>query len=168
MELIKEKIKRLYFEYAKLCSYTLTILVLVFFGLNSGEAQAAVPGAATLVSPSGKITAITPAYTWNAESNSTWYYLWIDDVTGNKITQWHTADQAGCAGGTGQCTVTPNIELAEGNGTWWILTWNDSGYGPWSTGMDFTYEPPLPVDNGCLVIGDSIGEAMHTNGNRTA
>ena len=155
--------KRLYFKYAKLCLYILTILGLVFFCLNSGEAQDAVPGAATLVSPSGTITDITPAYTWNAESNSTWYYLWVDDSTGNRITQWYTADQAGCAGGTGQCSVTPNIELAEGNGTWWIQTWNDSGYGPWSTGIDFVFEPTLPVDNGCLVIGDSIGEATHTN-----
>jgi hypothetical protein len=29
--------------------------------------------------------------------------------------------------------------------------------------MDFVFEPALPVDNGCLVIGDSIGEATHAN-----
>jgi hypothetical protein len=254
--------KRLYFKYAKLCLYILTILDLVFFCLNSGEAQDAMPGATTLVSPSGTITDITPAYTWNAESNSTWYYLWVNDSTGNRITQWYTADQAGCAGGTGQCSVTPSIELAEGNGTWWIQTWNyngygpwsdaknfslecaqlgmpvlDSpsgiirastptytwqaeegatwyflwvngpsgniiqqwyetldvcsgdtciakpeislaegnhtwwvqawsdcdGYGPWSAGMDLVLDPLLPTDNGCLIIGDSIGEATHTN-----
>jgi len=39
------------------------------------------------------ITDITPAYTWNAESNSTWYYLWVDDGTGNRITQWYTAEE---------------------------------------------------------------------------
>jgi hypothetical protein len=155
--------KRLYFKYSKLSPYTLTILVFVFFGLNSGEAQAAVPGAATLVSPSGMITDITPAYTWNAESNSTWYYLLVYDVTGRKITQWYTAEQAGCAGGTGLCSIIPNIEITEGDGIWWIQTWNDSGYGPWSTAMDFVFAPPLPEDNGCLVIGDSIGEATHTN-----
>ncbi|MGD9363538.1 MAG: hypothetical protein PVH85_32040, partial [Desulfobacterales bacterium] len=155
--------KRLYIKYARLRLFILTILGLVFFSLNSGEAQDAVPGPATLVSPAGTITDITPEYTWSAESNSARYYLWVDDSTGSKITQSYTADQAGCTGGTGQCSVTPSIELAEGNGTWWIQTWNNSGYGPWSVGMDFVLDPLLPEDNGCLIIGDSIGEATHTN-----
>ena len=40
-----------------------------------------IPGAATLVAPTGTITDSTPAYSWNSVSGSTWYYLWVDDST---------------------------------------------------------------------------------------
>jgi hypothetical protein len=103
--------KRLYFKYAKLCLYILTILGLVFICLNNGEAQDAVPEAATLVSPSNTITDITPAYTWIAESNSTWYYLWVDDSIGNRIAQWYTADQSGCAGEPANAPLHPTLNL---------------------------------------------------------
>ena len=96
------------------------------------------PPAATLVSPTGAITDNTPSYTWNAVSNSSWYYLWVNDSTGNKIKKWYTANEAGCSTGTGTCSITPNTSLANGKGTWWIQTWNSKGYGPWSNGMDFT------------------------------
>ena len=75
-----------------------------------------VPGAATLVSPSGTITTTTPTYTWNAVSNSTWYQLWVNDSTGNKIKDWYTASETGCGSGTGTCSVTPSKALANGSG----------------------------------------------------
>lgn len=99
------------------------------------------PPSATLISPNGTITDTTPTYTWNAVANSTWYYLWVNDSTGNVIRKWYTADQAGCASGTGTCSVTPATTLASGNGTWWIQTWNSAGYGPWSAGMNFNIAP---------------------------
>ena len=96
------------------------------------------PGTATLVSPSGAITTGTPTYTWNAVAGSTWYYLWVDDSTATaKITQWYRASDAGCAAGTGTCSVTPSVALASGAARWWIQTWNSAGYGPWSRGTDF-------------------------------
>jgi len=73
-----------------------------------------VPVAATLVSPSGTITTNTPTYVWNAVSNSTWYCLWGDDSTGNKIQKWYTASEVGCASGTGTCLVKPSTALASG------------------------------------------------------
>ena len=76
-------------------------------------------------------------YTWNAVSNAAWYYLWVNDSTGAKVTTWYAAAQAGCATGTGTCSVTPSVTLASGAAQWWIQTWNDNGYGPWSTGMAF-------------------------------
>jgi len=102
------------------------------------------PVAATLVSPSGSITNTTPAYTWNAVLDSaqgdaaTWYYLWVDGPSGNVIKQWYQAS-AVCSGAT--CSVTPIVALGSGNHTWWIQTWNATGYGPWSSGMDFTFSP---------------------------
>ena len=98
-----------------------------------------IPGKATLVSPSGTIATNTPTYTWNAVPLATWYYLWVNDSANasGKITQWYTATQAGCAAGTGTCSVTSTTTLANGAAQWWIQTWNDSGYGPWSDGMPF-------------------------------
>ena len=46
-----------------------------------------VPGKATLIAPSGNIKTTTPAYTWNADPDSTWYYLWVDDSKGTRILQ---------------------------------------------------------------------------------
>ena len=99
------------------------------------------PAAATLISPSGTITDNTPTYIWNAVLGSTWYYLWVNDSTGNKIKQWYTASQAGCGAGTGTCSVTPSASLANGSGQWWIQTWNTASYGPWSSGMSFNVSP---------------------------
>jgi hypothetical protein len=96
------------------------------------------PGPAILISPSGSITDNTPTYTWNAVSTATWYLLWVNDSTGNKIQQWYTASAVGCASGAGTCTVRPSTMLASGSGTWWVLAWNTAGYGPWSRGMSFT------------------------------
>nr|CAA6809457.1 MAG: Unknown protein [uncultured Thiotrichaceae bacterium] len=104
------------------------------FTVGSGGA----PVAATLTSPSGNISDTTPTYTWNAVADSTWYYLWVNDSTGNKIKTWYTAAQAGCSSGSGTCTVTPSTMLAQGAGQGWIQTWNNSGYGPWSSASNFT------------------------------
>ena len=109
------------------------------------------PSEATLMSPSGTIIATTPTYTWNAVSSSTWYYLWVNDSVGTKIQTWYTAAQAGCASGTGTCSVTPAIELALGGAQWWIQTWNSYGYGPWSSGMSFTVLTPGPPPAATLV-----------------
>jgi hypothetical protein len=99
------------------------------------------PGAATLVSPNGSIGTPTPAYTWNNLNTSTWYYLWISRVNGDGSlttihTKWYTSAEA-CSGAT--CTITPmGVTLTSGNYRWWIQTWSEGGYGPWSTGMDFS------------------------------
>jgi hypothetical protein len=100
------------------------------------------PEKTTLISPSGKITDNTPTYTWNAVANSTWYYLWVNDRKGNQIEKWYTADEANCGNGTGRCSVTDTTELADGSCKWWIQTWNEFGYGPWSDAMAFTVDTP--------------------------
>ena len=97
------------------------------------------PGKATLNSPSGTIASASPTYTWNAVANSSWYQLWVNDNIGSpRIQRWFTAAQAGCPSGAGTCFVTPATALAGGSYQWWIQTWNDSGYGPWSDAMGFT------------------------------
>jgi hypothetical protein len=100
------------------------------------------PDAATLVSPSGTIGTPTPEYIWNAVSGATWYRLWVNDSTGNKIQKWYQAADVGCATGVGNCSVTPTTVLAAGAASWWIQTYNDAGFGPWSSGMPFVVSPP--------------------------
>ncbi len=100
------------------------------------------PSKATLLSPTGSISTSNPTYTWSAVSSATWYLLWVNDSgTQAKINQWYKAADAGCGSGTGTCAVTPSVSLASGNGQWWIQTWNESGYGPWSDGMVFSVQP---------------------------
>ncbi len=105
------------------------------------------PPAAILVSPTGSISDNTPTYTWNAVSNSSWYYLWVNDSSGNKIKKWYTASQAGCASGSGTCSITPNTTLANGTGKWWIQTWNSSGYGAWSVAKNFNINSTTTTSN---------------------
>ena len=102
------------------------------------------PGAATLVSPSGVTANTTPAYTWSNVNAATWYYLWVskvnDDGTLTTVhSQWYDA-AAVCSGAT--CSITPvGVTLSGGNYQWWIQTWNDGGYGPWTSPTNFTVSP---------------------------
>jgi hypothetical protein len=112
----------------------------------SFNVQGGVPGKATLMSPSGAIATKTPTYTWNAVGSATWYQLWVNDTAASpKIAIWYTAAQAGCASGIGNCAVTPGTLLAAGGAQWWIQTWNDYGYGPWSDAMNITV-PSEPME----------------------
>jgi hypothetical protein len=116
----------------------------------TGQNFTAPLAAATLVSPWGSIGSNVPTYTWNAVFNSTWYCLWVDDHTGNRISQWYTAAQAGCSSGIGTCSVTPQTALATGTGKWWVQTWDANGSGPWSDVMIFNV--PAPVMPGKITL----------------
>ncbi len=98
----------------------------------------AVPAAATLIAPSGTISG-SPTYSWNAVAAATQYYVYLSNGTG----AWHTAAAAGCGAGTGTCSVAGSA-LPSGSYTWFVLTWNPTGAGPWSTGMNFTVTPSGP------------------------
>ncbi len=102
-------------------------------------AAANMPGKATLIFPSGAIADPTPAYRWSAVPSASWYYLWVSDSSNRqKIAIWYTADQGGCASGSGECSVEPSGMLAPGIYRWWIQTWNNAGYGPWSEALTFS------------------------------
>jgi len=98
---------------------------------------------ATLVAPSGTINTATPTYTWNAVSAATWYQLWVTDSTSTnihdtKIREWYQATDVGCGNGMGLCSVRPVTALASGAGQWWIQTWINNDFGPWSSASNFT------------------------------
>ncbi|MEA3411389.1 MAG: hypothetical protein U9R74_07600 [Pseudomonadota bacterium] len=105
-------------------------------GTDGGEGGQ--PGKVALISPQGGIADDTPTYTWGADPNATEYKLRVDDASGNKrIMTWYTAGEAGCADGTGTCSLTPSYPLAGGAGSWRIKTRNDTEIGVWSDPMEF-------------------------------
>jgi len=114
---------------------------------------AALPDKATLISPTGSIAATTPTYIWNAVSNATWYYLWVNDASNSsgKIRTWYKAEEVGCASGSATCRVTPTTSLSSGACNWWIQTWNDAGYGSWSDAMAFTVGGAGPPGKAMLI-----------------
>ena len=93
------------------------------------------PTAPVLVSPSGVGIPEAPTYTWQAASDATDYYLWVNNSSGQPdIQTWLPAGTV-CAGP--QCSVTPSTTLARGFHTWWVQARNASGDGAWSAGMSF-------------------------------
>jgi hypothetical protein len=102
------------------------------------------PGKATLVSPiTGTAPSSRPTYRWNSVPYATHYYLQVSGPSG-LTRQWYTSAQANCANGAKQCYITPSNTLKVGRYTWWIMTWNPSGYGPWSNPATFN-APGLPA-----------------------
>ncbi|MBF0447599.1 MAG: cadherin domain-containing protein [Magnetococcales bacterium] len=78
----------------------------------------------SLTSPSGETSESNPTYTWTAKSDVTHYRLRISDSNSSReyLSKWYTVAEAGCSSGTGNCSVTPNIELGYGNFTWEITS----------------------------------------------
>ena len=113
-------------------------------GGNGTEPEPSVPGLATLLSPSGTIDETTPTFTWNAVEGATMYLLYVEGSSGTVIEQWYDADTI-TTGDT--CSVTPDVQLQEGNYFWEIQTRNDVGYGNWSSALQFSVaatEPSVP------------------------
>ncbi|WP_045212887.1 fibronectin type III domain-containing protein [Desulfonatronovibrio magnus] len=111
-----------------------TMGILKDMGWNTGKDQK--PGKATQISPSGTISTSQPTYAWRTVSDATYYHLWANDSTGNRINRWYTSEDANCTAG-GNCSLKPSVTLASGSGSWWVRTYNDAGFGPWSNGLDF-------------------------------
>lgn len=110
-----------------------------------------------LTSPSGTISDITPTYIWQGVSNAEEYQLWVQDSSDNAVfDHWYTASEVTAGGGT--CEVTPTTELASGDYTWWVRTYNEeSGTGDWSEAMDFTVNISGTrfIDNGDGTVTDA-------------
>src|SRR5438034_10331568 len=87
----------------------------------------------------------------NAVASATQYLLWVDDSSGGRIRTIYTAAQAGCASGTGTCSLTPSVTLSAGAGQWWIVTSNAAGNGPWSARGAFTLADTPPPGAGTLL-----------------
>lgn len=103
------------------------------FTINATE----LPGRAFLISPTATISTGTATYEWSkGGDNANWFQLWVNDVSGNVFNTWFRANDVGCANVADTCQVTPNLNVS-GSSTWWVRTWNNIGYGPWSQAMNF-------------------------------
>ena len=108
----------------------------------SGQQLAVPPQAATLLEPNGTVDQSRPTFTWEKVSGSTWYYLWVNDSAGNPlIKEWCRASEV--VNGA-ECSISSSESLSDGSYTWWIRTYNSYGHGPWSSGMQFSVDPPDP------------------------
>ena len=114
------------------------------------------PEKTTLLSPSGITMDTTPSYSWDAVSDSTWYYLWVDSTSGNTIKKWYSSAVAGCSSGTGTCSVTPSTTLSSGNHTWWVQTYNTAGNGAWSNPLNFSISSNSPPEKTTLLSPSGI------------
>ncbi len=94
------------------------------------------PGKPILYTPVGSGAGSLPTYSWSASSNSSWYYLWVNDSTGTPIKQWYSLANLSCTASV--CSVTPSTPIT-GSATWWVQGWNiTDGLGPWSDGSAFS------------------------------
>lgn len=109
------------------------------------EAASAAPGKATLVASVGPVTSTTPTLTWNGVLGTSYYLLRIIDQDNVEIERWYRPSQVACPLGTETCTASPGILVAPGPATWNVLTWNASGYGPWSDPGEFSVEIADPL-----------------------
>jgi glucose/arabinose dehydrogenase len=124
------------------------------------------PGKATLIAPSGNITNTQPTFSWsippdeNVVDPATWYYLWIRGPSGKVFSKWYEANKV-CSSGT--CSINPGVTFSGGSYVWWIQTWNDGGYGPWTDGMDFSLPLPKPPDAASVLLpSGSINDGTPT------
>ncbi len=115
----------------------------------------AAPQIITTISPTGDTADNTPTYTWNADTWAEWYYLYVMKGSTVVMNTWYSKTDAGCAGGTGTCSITPTTVLSSGAHKWFIVGWNSLGTGPWSAQRDFnvTVGPPTTATTLVSPIG---------------
>jgi len=109
----------------------------------SGSASFTVQGPSykpVLVSPKDVTTGVNPTYSWQDSSNATYYYLYVSDSTGYRISRWYRASDLDCTSDT--CSVIPSTQLEPGEASWWVYSWTSDGYGPRSDTATFTVEGP--------------------------
>jgi len=97
----------------------------------------AMPGKASLISPSERVANKNPTFIWNEVPNATWYRLFIwDEHEDTVFRQWYEASQI-CL--NGQCSASTDMELKAGKYEWFVKSWNNHGK-IWSDGMAFTVQ----------------------------
>jgi hypothetical protein len=106
-----------------------------------------------ILTPTGSVTTLTPAFTFGAVPGSTGYQIYLQNnttATGGPSAVF-TPTQAGCPSGIGTCSFTLPTPLIDNNNYSWIVSaLNAAGQGPWSTGLNFLISavlPPAPTIN---------------------
>lgn len=112
---------------------------------QDGTAEGA-PGKASLIAPSGPTASATPTptFTWHAVPATGYYLVRVTDRDNVSTDRWYRPDAAGCASRE-LCTTTWDVAVKAGAASWQVLTWNSSGYGPWSDARGFLVETADPM-----------------------
>ena len=95
------------------------------------------PGALTLLSPSGSVAASsTQRYTWKADVAATWYELYVARNGSPFGDHWYTLTDSVVDTATGNFAVDVSVH---GTGTyqWYVRGWGPDGLGTWSSSMTF-------------------------------
>jgi hypothetical protein len=109
---------------------------------SSFTIQTAVPGALTLVSPSGSVGAGSiQRYTWNADAAATWYELYVLRNGSAFDDHWYTLTDSVVDSTTGNFAVDVNGHTA-GTYQWWVRGWGPDGTGQWSASDSFSLQGP--------------------------
>lgn len=133
-------------------------------GLNfTVQADETLPEKVAQSSPTGQIEGSTYTYTWVKDSFATYYKLWVGYSNGDKVfTKWYESVDI-CSGGN--CSVTIETELMDGNYEWYIKSWNDYGK-VWSGGMAFSITgnfQTIPDNSSWLLTLEPIPGSLQSN-----
>lgn len=89
-----------------------------------------VPGAGSPLEPVGAVGDNPPMFAWEEVESATSYYVWIERGTEPYYAEWFE----------NQTSWTPDFEFEPGEYKWWVRTFSQSGYGPWSDSASFEVE----------------------------
>ncbi len=131
----------------------LCLAALVWLFCAVPNANAAVPPAPVLRTPSGQVSDVTPTYTWTSVIRATSYQLMVIDNSGRSISQKFQPAK-NCNAAKNLCSASPNIVLAPGNALWRVRAGNAEGWGLWSKSLQITVKPAAKSVQNVLEIGD--------------
>lgn len=101
--------------------------------------------AAELSAPVGTSNVLTPKFQWWAVPGAVSYALWVGDQPDGTSRYYasYTSAEAGCAGGSGACEVSPPLALVYGQSyRWGINAVGGTGAGVWSAPGFFYLQDP--------------------------
>lgn len=84
------------------------------------------PETTVLRNPMGTVTAGSVIFSWDTVENATWYFFWLNKGGTPYDNAWVEG------------TTTRVLPLDAGEYQYWVRTWGNAGYGPWSAPATFT------------------------------
>lgn len=113
------------------------------------------PATPTGLTTNGDLTAIaTPTFSWDNDSVSIWYEVYISGANGLILDQWYDVNGVDIVCTPNICTVSPNIGFTAGTYSWWVRGWNAQGMGIWSDTATFIVAQGNVVPTGLTTVGD--------------
>ena len=100
------------------------------------------PYITNLQSPSGKIFATAPTFTWDEDSGAEEYRFYLNNVEGNLVNTWLDEGDV-CSSGT--CTYSLGSDLELGTYNWALQTRSTIETGPWTDYIQFRVSKPEPL-----------------------